>query len=152
MKILGFYSEKEPSEVEIIEWLKKGVALNAVTMIIRHKISGLINEKDFEPIYIFKDDDLESIREECNSNWKRIKKEYSIIEMQNNKEYAHLLKTDYTKMKEIYSSFNVLFEIKEFEDKKYHKRIAIPFKNQNLELWFNEYEEFVSQEIVERIL
>ena len=51
-------------------------------------------------------------------------------------------------MQELYSSFNVAYETKEFDDYKYSKRISLSFNNKNLEIWFNQFEEFVSQEIV----
>ena len=139
------------TEQLIIEWLKRAVVLKASHMLITYKIVGMIEEKDFKPIYVFENDDLEIIRENASTNWKRIKKEYIIKEMQEKIEYTHLLKSDYKKMQELYSSFNVKFETKEFEDFKYSKRILVEFKNENLEIWFNQNEEFISQEVVGKL-
>ena len=140
--------KEEPTEQEIFEWLKRGATLNAVHMLVTYKIVGMIGEKDFKPVYIMQDEDLETVKENSSTNWRRIKKEYSISEMKEDARFSYLLKSDYKKMQELYSSFNVAYETKEFDDYKYSKRITLAFNNQNLEIWFNQFEEFVSQEII----
>lgn len=145
-------TKEQPTEQEVFEWLKRGATLNAVHMLITYKIVGMIEKKDFKPVYIMQGDDLETIIENSSTDWRRIEKEYNISEMKEDVKFSHLLKSDYKKMQELYSSFNVAYETKEFEDYKYSKRISLTFKNENLEIWFNQFEEFVSQEIVEKIV
>jgi pyruvate kinase len=136
---------------EEIEWLKKAVAINAAYMLITYEIVNMVEEKNFKPIYIMEDTNLEKIRLKNNDNWRRIKKEYQISKIKKDYKFKDLLKTDYQKIQELYSSFNVNYEKKDFDDIKYSKRILVEFTNENLEIWFNSYEEFVSQEIVGKI-
>lgn len=46
--------------------LKRGATLNAVHMLITYKIVGMIEKKDFKPVYIMQGDDFR------NNNRKRL--------------------------------------------------------------------------------
>lgn len=139
------YSNLSEEDISII---KKAVAMDAVAVFKTYKISGLIGKKDLENVFVLKDDNLELIEEQCNQNWKRIDKSFFIEDIIKDKYIANLIKSDLTKTKELYKSFNIDIEIEVTFDKLFYTKVTIPNDKYNIIMWFNKLEEFVSQSII----
>lgn len=133
--------------------LKRALVVGATHVVSSYKIKNMLDKVDYQYILVMPNEPLEEIKEKHNSDWRRVETVFVVEELINDELCSMLLKSDFNNMVELYQSFGVDIEVKIFDDEvKYHKRITVNLKDMALEIWFNLYEEFESQEIVNSVV